>query len=51
MKTVNPNLSTSFRNIKAIILDWDGVFHSGYKSLKGESQFSEADSMGMNMLR
>jgi 3-deoxy-D-manno-octulosonate 8-phosphate phosphatase (KDO 8-P phosphatase) len=51
MKTVNPNLSNSFRNIKAIVLDWDGVFHSGYKSLNGESQFSEADSMGMNMLR
>ncbi len=51
MKTVNPNLSISFRNIKAIILDWDGVFHSGYKSRQGESQFSEADSMGMNMLR
>lgn len=51
MKTVNTNLSTSFQNIKAIILDWDGVFHSGYKNLNGESQFSEADSMGVNMIR
>ena len=51
MQTVTDNLSTSFNNIKAIILDWDGVFHSGYKSLDGESQFSEADSMGMNMIR
>ncbi|NJN25486.1 MAG: phosphatase [Cyclobacteriaceae bacterium] len=37
-------------NIKALLFDWDGVFNSG---AKGEipSNFNEADSMGMNMLR
>ncbi len=51
MQSVSNNLPNSFSNIKAIILDWDGVFHSGYKSRLGESFFSEADSMGMNMIR
>lgn len=37
--------------IKAIIFDWDGVFHSGYKNESGSSSFSETDSMGINMLR
>lgn len=36
---------------KAIIFDWDGVFHSGYKNETRSSAFSEADSMGVNMLR
>jgi len=37
-------------NTKALIFDWDGVFNSGQK---GEipSNFSEVDSMGVNMLR
>lgn len=39
------------KNIKALIFDWDGVFHSGYKKSNKESSFSEADSMGINMLR
>lgn len=37
--------------IKAIVCDWDGVFHSGYKDEHGSSSFSETDSMGINMLR
>ena len=38
------------KNIKALLFDWDGVFNSG---AKGEipSNFNEADSMGINMLR
>jgi len=38
-------------HIKAIVCDWDGVFHSGHKDEHGSSSFSEADSMGVNMLR
>ena len=43
-------LRDKLNNIKAILLDWDGVFNSGEK---GEipSSFSEVDSMGVNMLR
>lgn len=36
---------------RGIVLDWDGVFNSGVKSEAGESPFSEADSMGLNLLR
>ena len=39
------------KNSKALIFDWDGVFHSGYKDESSSSSFSEADSMGVNMLR
>lgn len=38
-------------NIKALLFDWDGVFHNGTKNALGESLFSEIDSMGVNMLR
>ncbi len=44
-------LVSKLKNIKAIIFDWDGVFHSGYKNENKSSLFSEADSMGVNMLR
>lgn len=44
-------LKEKLTGIKALIFDWDGVFHSGYKNENGSSQFSEADSMGVNMLR
>jgi len=44
------NFQEKLLNIKAILLDWDGVFNSGEK---GElpSSFNEVDSMGINMLR
>lgn len=38
-------------NIKAFIFDWDGVFNNGFKDAETSSGFSEADSMGVNMLR
>ena len=44
-------LEVKLKSIKALIFDWDGVFHSGYKNETGTSSFSEADSMGVNMLR
>jgi len=47
----NEILLKKINQIKAIIFDWDGVFHSGYKNENQSSSFSEADSMGVNMLR
>ena len=37
--------------VKVILFDWDGVFHAGHKNENRSSSFSEADSMGVNMLR
>lgn len=45
------NIVAKLNKIKAIIFDWDGVFHNGYKTDNSISSFSEADSMGINMLR
>lgn len=36
---------------KAFLFDWDGVFNAGFKSDQESSPFSEADSMGVNLLR
>ena len=44
-------IKEKLHHIKAIVCDWDGVFHSAYKDESGSSLFSECDSMGMNMLR
>ncbi len=38
-------------DIHAFIFDWDGVFNNGSKDSERGSIFSEADSMGCNMLR
>lgn len=37
--------------IKAFVFDWDGVFNNGLKGPGIEGSYSEADSMGTNMLR
>jgi 3-deoxy-D-manno-octulosonate 8-phosphate phosphatase (KDO 8-P phosphatase) len=37
--------------IKALILDWDGVWTNGRKRPDGQSDFSEHDTMGINLLR
>ena len=37
--------------LKAVILDWDGVFNDGKKANNDGSPFTEVDSMGLNMLR
>jgi 3-deoxy-D-manno-octulosonate 8-phosphate phosphatase (KDO 8-P phosphatase) len=37
--------------VQAFLFDWDGVFNSGRKSVGSPSGFSEADSMGTNLLR
>jgi len=50
-RTTPAKLSEKLKGIKALLFDWDGVFHSGSKSENQISSFSEADSMGINMLR
>lgn len=40
-----------WNKIKAIVFDWDGVFNTGIKGHETTSHFTEADSMGVNMLR
>jgi 3-deoxy-D-manno-octulosonate 8-phosphate phosphatase (KDO 8-P phosphatase) len=37
--------------INVFIFDWDGVFNNGFKGSGRGSGFSEADAMGLNMLR
>jgi 3-deoxy-D-manno-octulosonate 8-phosphate phosphatase (KDO 8-P phosphatase) len=37
--------------VKALVFDWDGVFNRGEKTGASHSGFSEADSMGINLLR
>ena len=39
------------KNIKAILFDWDGVFNDSAKAFEKPNGFSEADSMGINLLR
>ena len=44
-------ISSSLAKTKAFIFDWDGVFNDGRKSNNSDSNFSEIDSMGLNLLR
>jgi 3-deoxy-D-manno-octulosonate 8-phosphate phosphatase (KDO 8-P phosphatase) len=44
-------ISSSLEKTKAFVFDWDGVFNDGRKSNCTESDFSEIDSMGINLLR
>lgn len=44
-------LSSKLKQVKVLLFDWDGVFHSGHKNETQTSSFSEADAMGVNMLR
>ncbi len=37
--------------VKAFIFDWDGVFNNGRKGVNHGSDFSEIDSMAINMMR
>ncbi|MBN1251062.1 MAG: hypothetical protein JXR51_07445 [Bacteroidales bacterium] len=39
------------KDIKAFIFDWDGVFNNGQKADGFSSSYTEADSMGTNLLR
>ncbi len=40
-----------WQKVKAFVFDWDGVFNTGIKGHEVTSHFTEADSMGVNMLR
>jgi 3-deoxy-D-manno-octulosonate 8-phosphate phosphatase (KDO 8-P phosphatase) len=44
-------LSSRLKAVKALVFDWDGVWHDGRKDGTGKSSFSEVDSMGLNLLR
>jgi 3-deoxy-D-manno-octulosonate 8-phosphate phosphatase (KDO 8-P phosphatase) len=44
-------LRSRLRAVRALVFDWDGVFNAGTKVGTGGSGFSEADSMGTNLLR
>jgi 3-deoxy-D-manno-octulosonate 8-phosphate phosphatase (KDO 8-P phosphatase) len=44
-------LTEKLDQCRAIVFDWDGVFNAGRKGHMTSSGFSEADSMGTNMLR
>ncbi len=44
-------LADKLKTVQALIFDWDGVFNDGSKGNDRNSPFSEADSMGTNMLR
>lgn len=45
------DLTQKLDDCRAVVFDWDGVFNSGRKGSNVSSGFSEADSMGTNMLR
>jgi 3-deoxy-D-manno-octulosonate 8-phosphate phosphatase (KDO 8-P phosphatase) len=44
-------IAARLRQVRALVFDWDGVFNTGEKAQGESSGFSEADSMGVNMLR
>ena len=44
-------MERELRKVNVFIFDWDGVFNDGFKDSDRGSGFSEADSMGVNMLR
>lgn len=44
-------MQEKIKEIDVFLFDWDGVFNNGIKSSVQGSPFSEADSMGINMLR
>jgi 3-deoxy-D-manno-octulosonate 8-phosphate phosphatase (KDO 8-P phosphatase) len=44
-------LRARLAGVRAFLFDWDGVFNTGLKSDGSPSGFSEADSMGTNLIR
>lgn len=45
------DMREQMQTIKAFIFDWDGVFNDGRKGSNTNSDFTEVDSMGTNMMR
>ena len=46
-----PQIQARLDQVRAFVLDWDGVFNNGFKTSNQGSGFSEVDSMGLNLLR
>jgi len=44
-------LAARVARVRALAFDWDGVFNTGTKGGGNHSSWSEADSMGVNLLR
>jgi len=44
-------LAERLGTVRGMVFDWDGVFNPGIKGEGTNSTFSEADSMGLNLLR
>lgn len=45
------DMREQMQSIKAFVFDWDGVFNDGRKGSNTNSDFTEVDSMGTNMMR
>ena len=45
------DIKKTLSSVKAFVFDWDGVFNDGSKSSESPASFSEATSMGINLLR
>ena len=44
-------IAAALKGCRGIVFDWDGVFNPGRKGASTQSDFTEVDSMGTNMLR
>lgn len=44
-------IAQKLKNIKVFAFDWDGVFNNAIKAHDAPNGFSEADSMGINLMR
>jgi len=44
-------IAAALKGCRGIVFDWDGVFNRGRKGASTQSDFTEVDSMGTNMLR
>ncbi len=49
--TAAADIAAALADCSGVVFDWDGVFNAGRKGEATHSDFSEADSMGTNMLR
>lgn len=45
------DIAAKLGSCRGIVFDWDGVFNPGRKGASTQSDFTEVDSMGTNMLR
>ena len=45
------DIKKTLSSVKAFVFDWDGVFNDGSKSSESPATFSEASSMGINLIR